>query len=62
MDQFYNPFPFVDGRMLRVSGCGKFNKHHFEYKKEEDVALLVKTAVLESSHSFFLSDISIQTS
>jgi len=62
MDQFYNPFPFVDGRLLHVSGFGKFNKHHFEYKKEKDAALLAKTAVLESGHSSFLSDISLQTS
>ena len=42
MDQFYNPFPFVDGMLLHVSGCGKFNKHQFEYKEEKEVALLRK--------------------
>jgi hypothetical protein len=62
MDQFYNPFPAVDGRLLHVSGCGKFNKHQFEYKEKKEVALSVKTAALESGHSSSLSDISIQTS
>jgi len=62
MDQFYNPFPFVDGRLLHVSWCGKFNKQHFEYKKEKEVALFGKTAVLESGHSSFLPDVSTQTS
>ena len=62
MDQFYNPFPFVDGMLLHVSWCGKFNKHQFEYKEDKEVALLVKTAVLESGHSSFLFDIPIQTS
>jgi hypothetical protein len=62
MDQFYNPFPFVNGRPLHVSGCGKFNKHHFEYKEEKQVALLAKTAVLESGHTPPLSDISTQIS
>jgi hypothetical protein len=62
MDQFYNLFPFAHGMLLHVSGCGKLNKHQFEYKEEKEVALLVKTAVLESGHSSFLPDISIQTS
>jgi hypothetical protein len=46
MDQFYNPFPFIDGRLLHVSVCGKFNKHHFEYKEEKKVAFLVKLQYL----------------
>jgi len=62
MDLFYNPFPFVHGMLLHVSGCGKFNKHQFEYKEEKEVALFVKTTVLESGHFSFISDISIQTS
>jgi hypothetical protein len=62
MDQFYNPLPFVDGGLLHVSGCGKFNKRHFEYKEEKEVELIAKTAVLESGHSSSVSDISIQIS
>jgi hypothetical protein len=62
MDQFYNPFPFVNGRLLRVSACGKFNKHQFEYKEEKEVAFLVKTAVLEAGHSSSLPNVSTQIS
>jgi hypothetical protein len=59
MVHFYNPLPFVDGGLLHVSGCGKFNKRHFEYKEEKEVELIVKTAVLESRHSSSLSDIRV---
>jgi len=46
--QFYNPLKSVAGMFLYVSGFGKFNRHHFEYKEEvEDVILVKDMVVLE---------------
>ena len=42
---------------LYVSGFGKFNRHHFEYKEEvEDVILVKDMVVLEWGHFPSLSD------
>jgi hypothetical protein len=45
-DRFYNALQFEVGMRLFASGFGKFNKHHFEYKKEKEVVILVKGAVV----------------
>jgi hypothetical protein len=44
--QFYNPLQFVVGILLYVSGFGKFNRNHFEYKEEVEDVILVKVMVV----------------